>query len=84
MASTSWLHLFPDVRLSNLLASHSDHSPILLQCSPTITVRFNGSFRFENKWLKEPNLEETVIDGWGANDYIAIVDRVAHCANKLQ
>ncbi|CAJ2669980.1 unnamed protein product [Trifolium pratense] len=84
MASTSWLHLFPDVRLSNLLASHSDHSPILLQCSPTITVRFNGSFRFENKWLKEPDLEETVIDGWGANDNVAIVDRVARCANKLQ
>ncbi|CAJ2637965.1 unnamed protein product [Trifolium pratense] len=84
MASTSWLHLFPDVRLFNLLASHSDHSPILLQCSPTITVRFNGSFRFENKWLKEPDLEETVIDGWGANDNIAIVNRVARCANKLQ
>ncbi|GAU30671.1 hypothetical protein TSUD_31430 [Trifolium subterraneum] len=31
MASTSWLQLFPQVRLSNLLASHSDHSPILLQ-----------------------------------------------------
>ncbi|CAJ2637115.1 unnamed protein product [Trifolium pratense] len=41
-------------------------------------------FRFENKWLKEPDLEETVIDGWGANDNIAIVDRVARCANKLQ
>ncbi|GAU47702.1 hypothetical protein TSUD_190310 [Trifolium subterraneum] len=31
MASTSWLQLFPQVRLTNLLASHSDHSPILLQ-----------------------------------------------------
>jgi hypothetical protein len=63
MASTSWLHLFPTVRLSNLLTSHLDHSPILLQCCPTIRVRFNGSFRFENKWLKEPDLEETVIEG---------------------
>ncbi|GAU49866.1 hypothetical protein TSUD_366220 [Trifolium subterraneum] len=31
MASTSWLQLFPQVRLTNLLASYSDHSPILLQ-----------------------------------------------------
>ncbi|GAU19619.1 hypothetical protein TSUD_383140, partial [Trifolium subterraneum] len=31
MTSTSWLQLFPHVRLTNLLASHSDHSPILLQ-----------------------------------------------------
>ncbi|GAU37344.1 hypothetical protein TSUD_395250 [Trifolium subterraneum] len=31
MVSSSWLQLFPQVRLSNLLASHSDHTPILLQ-----------------------------------------------------
>jgi endonuclease/exonuclease/phosphatase family metal-dependent hydrolase len=84
MASTSWLHLYPNVRLSNLLASHADHSPILLQCSPTTRVRFNDSFRFENKWLKEPDLEETVIDGWGVNENIEMVDRIARCANKLQ
>ncbi|GAU43245.1 hypothetical protein TSUD_241360 [Trifolium subterraneum] len=42
MASTSWLQLFPHVRLSNLLASHSDHSPILLQCGEKKKrIRFN-------------------------------------------
>ncbi|GAU49279.1 hypothetical protein TSUD_407190 [Trifolium subterraneum] len=84
MASASWLHLFPNIRLSNLLASHSDHSPILLHCCPTISVRFNGSFRFENKCLKEPDLEETVIEGWGVNENMEMVDRVACCANKLR
>ncbi|MCI55753.1 hypothetical protein A2U01_0077004, partial [Trifolium medium] len=25
-----------------------------------------------------------VIEGWGVNENIEMVDRVAHCANKLQ
>ncbi|GAU10125.1 hypothetical protein TSUD_418540, partial [Trifolium subterraneum] len=65
MASTSWLQLFPQVRLTNLLASYSDHSPILLQCRPIIRTHINHSFRFENSWLKEPDLEEVVVEGWG-------------------
>jgi endonuclease/exonuclease/phosphatase family metal-dependent hydrolase len=35
-ADTNWLMLYPEVRLQNLLTSHSDHSPILLQTSPMI------------------------------------------------
>ncbi|MCI22415.1 endonuclease/exonuclease/phosphatase family protein, partial [Trifolium medium] len=84
MASTSWLHLFPHVRLSNLLASHSDHSPILLHCKPTIRSPINRSFRFENSWLKEPDLEDVVIEGWGGRENLEVVDRVARCANTLQ
>ncbi|PNX81632.1 endonuclease/exonuclease/phosphatase family protein, partial [Trifolium pratense] len=34
MASSDWLALFPEVKLTNLVASHSDHSPILLQTDP--------------------------------------------------
>jgi hypothetical protein len=40
MASTSWLQLFPHVRLSNLLASHSDHSPILLSLEHGLLILF--------------------------------------------
>ncbi|CAJ2665105.1 unnamed protein product [Trifolium pratense] len=32
----------------------------------------------------EKKRRQTVIDGWGVNDNVAIVDRVARCANKLQ
>jgi endonuclease/exonuclease/phosphatase family metal-dependent hydrolase len=39
MVNSHWLLLFPDVKLLNLLASHSDHSPILLQTSPMIHSR---------------------------------------------
>jgi hypothetical protein len=30
------------------------------------------------------DLEEMVIDSWGVNENIEMVDRVARCANKLQ
>ncbi|GAU19166.1 hypothetical protein TSUD_89310 [Trifolium subterraneum] len=83
MASTSWLQLFPQVRLTNLLASHSDHSPILLQCKPIIRTQINHSFRFENSWLKESDLEDVVVEGWGREN-LEVVDRVTRCGNKLQ
>ncbi|GAU40727.1 hypothetical protein TSUD_14120 [Trifolium subterraneum] len=84
MASTSWLQLYPQVRLSNLLASHSDHSLIFFQCKPTIGTQFKHSFRFENSWLKEPDLEDVVVEGWGGRENLEVVDRVTRCANKLQ
>ncbi|GAU28887.1 hypothetical protein TSUD_293390 [Trifolium subterraneum] len=84
MASTSWLQLFPQVRLTNLLASYSDHSLILLQCKPIIRTHINHSFRFENSWLKEPDLEDVVVEGWRGRENLEVIDRVTRCANKLQ
>ncbi|GAU36575.1 hypothetical protein TSUD_362450 [Trifolium subterraneum] len=84
MTSASWLQLFPQVRLSNLLASHSDHNPILLQCKPVIRTHISYSFRFENSWLKESHLEDLVVEGWGGRENLKVVDRVKRCANKLQ
>jgi exonuclease III len=48
MATSSWLMMYPDVKLRNLLASPSDHSPILLQNSPSTVHQTNYTFRFEN------------------------------------
>ncbi|XP_058761720.1 uncharacterized protein LOC131635127 [Vicia villosa] len=59
-----WLQLFPNVKLLNLIASHSDHSPIMLDCDPKQHVKRNFTFRFENKWLNEVGITETVQDGW--------------------
>ncbi|MCH96052.1 endonuclease/exonuclease/phosphatase family protein [Trifolium medium] len=36
MANSKWLMIYQSAKLLNLLASHSDHSPILLQNSPLI------------------------------------------------
>ncbi|GAU45522.1 hypothetical protein TSUD_186790 [Trifolium subterraneum] len=62
-------------RLDRAMASAS-----WLQLFPQI----NNSFRFENSWLKEPDLEDVVVEGWGGRENLEVVDRVTRCANKLQ
>ncbi|GAU34899.1 hypothetical protein TSUD_144300 [Trifolium subterraneum] len=84
MANSMWLMKYPDVRLLNLLASHSDHSPILLQSSPMVRNGTTYTFRFENMWLKEEDVEEVVVDGWGRERGVDITSRTTRCADKLQ
>ncbi|GAU10318.1 hypothetical protein TSUD_418940, partial [Trifolium subterraneum] len=84
MANLMWLMKYPDVRLLNLLASHSDHSPILLQSSPMVRNGTTYTFRFENMWLKEEDVEEVVVDGWGRERGVDITSRTTRCADKPQ
>ncbi|PNX96867.1 ribonuclease H, partial [Trifolium pratense] len=83
MANSAWLMKYPNVRLLNLLTSHSDHSPLLLQNSPMVTNVRTYSFRFENTWLKEEDVEEVVEDGWGRDRGVEITSRISRCADKL-
>jgi hypothetical protein len=76
--------MFPDVKLQNLIASHSDHSPILLHNSPVDRNQINYSFKFENMWLKEEDVEEVVMEGWGRDRGVDITDRITRCADKLK
>ncbi|GAU14634.1 hypothetical protein TSUD_96980 [Trifolium subterraneum] len=84
LASSEWLASFPNARLINLLSSHSDHSPILLQCSPTIRQNYKYEFKFENSWLKEEDIGEVVNEGWDMGEGSEITQRLSHCAEKLQ
>ncbi|GAU45528.1 hypothetical protein TSUD_400750 [Trifolium subterraneum] len=47
-------------------------------------TQINHSFRFENSWLKETDLEDVVVEGWGGRENLEVVDQVTRCANKLQ
>ncbi|GAU14523.1 hypothetical protein TSUD_250650 [Trifolium subterraneum] len=84
MANSKWLMNYPSVKLLNLLASHSDHSPILLQNSPMIRNGKTYAFRFENTWLKEYDIEEVVEDGWGRGSNIEVTNKTTRCAEKLK
>lgn len=53
MANMGWCDLFLDVKLVNLLAPISDHSPILLDKKFKVETCFRKSFKFKNKWLLE-------------------------------
>jgi hypothetical protein len=84
MADSNWLLYFPNVQLTNLLASHSDHSPILLQTSPMVRNGKTYSFRFENSWLKEEDINEVVEEGWGRDRRGEITNKTFRCAEKLK
>jgi hypothetical protein len=84
MANSQWLMIYQNVKLLNLLTSHSDHSPILLQNSVPVRTERTYSFRFKNSWLKEEDLEEVVVDGWGRERGIDVMYKTTRCADKLK
>jgi hypothetical protein len=84
LVSSDWLTKFPHAKLQNILSSHSDHSPILLQCSPIVRQHYNHEFKFENSWLLEEDIEVVVQEGWNDGNSLEITQRLSHCAEKLQ
>jgi hypothetical protein len=84
LVSSDWLTKFPHAKLRNILSSHSDHSPILLQCSPIVRQHYNHEFKFENSWLLEEDIEVVVQEGWNDGNSLEITQRLSHCAEKLQ
>lgn len=48
MSNIGCLTLFPNVRLQNMLTSHSGHTSILLQCEAVQRRCYTYSFKFEN------------------------------------
>ncbi|PNX98658.1 ribonuclease H, partial [Trifolium pratense] len=84
MATSDWLALFPEVKLINLLATHSDHSPILLQCEPVTRTNFKHAFKFENLWLKEDDIDDVVGMAWEREMSAEVVEKIGVCADELQ
>ncbi|XP_058755632.1 uncharacterized protein LOC131628842 [Vicia villosa] len=84
LAVSSWLQLFPSAKLQNLIATHSDHSPILLNCDLWQRCHNRRTFRFENWWLKEEGVKEVVRDSWGAENQHTVVMKLTECAGELE
>ncbi|KAK2388712.1 hypothetical protein QL285_062362 [Trifolium repens] len=84
MANSMWMMNYPNAKLLNLITSHSDHSPILLQTSPLVRHGRNYAFRFENGWLKEEDIHDVVEEGWGRERTVDIINKTVRCAEKLQ
>ena len=62
--SVSWFEEFLLSRLTNLLASSSDHSPILLELDITHKPGYTHRFRFENLWVQEQDFNENLKRWW--------------------
>ncbi|GAU43270.1 hypothetical protein TSUD_36200 [Trifolium subterraneum] len=72
MASTSWLQLFPQVRLTNLLASYSDHSPILLQWGRENLEVIDRVTRCANK-----------LQRWGKKKRTRFKEEIDECVRRM-
>ena len=81
--NTDWLDMFPNNKLSNLVAPFSDHSPIILQTVVQAKVHSYRRFKFENAWCREEGLTDVVVTGWNASAGIKILTKLAHCSVEL-
>lgn len=78
------MDLFPNVKLVNFIASHSDNSPILIHYDHGQQNRRNYAFRFENCWLQEERFEEIIQNGWRHGENHDIMHRIVLCAEELE
>lgn len=79
-----WMDLFPNVKLVNFIASHSDNSPMLLHYDHGQQNRRNYAFKFENCWLQEERFEETIQNGWRHGENHDIMHRIVLCVEELE
>lgn len=65
LGSSTWVDMFPDVRVENLLRYKSDHSPIVTRCHVyNQRGRKGRGFRFETNWLLDETCEAFVQKTW--------------------
>ncbi|XP_024640472.1 uncharacterized protein [Medicago truncatula] len=84
LATNSWMHLFPNAKLENLVAPSSDHFPILLDRTPVVRPhRSKRSFKFENAWRIEDGLNEVVHNSWLRSAGDGVINKLATCAEDL-
>lgn len=76
MVTQTWLNVFPDVSLNNLVASTYGHSPILVATENSSYVFKKHQFWFEKAWLVESELSEIVKGTWDACDIDPLLDRL--------
>lgn len=67
-----------------MLTSHSDHSPILLQCELVQSCYYNYSYKFENRWLEEEEIDEVVSVVWNRETDVEVNQRIYGCAEELK
>ncbi|MCH80235.1 hypothetical protein A2U01_0001001 [Trifolium medium] len=83
MATQAWFDTFPNCQLHNLVASRSDHYPILLKIQEGNRRKIMRKFKFENSWLYEDELESIVHGGWGKDSDGGVMTKLKNCTNEL-
>lgn len=83
LSTESWSAMFPSARLQNLIASISNHSPLLLLTRNVVSMPSHRRCRFENAWLYEEGLEDVVQGGWHEVGRSNVLEKLKGCAQDL-
>ena len=84
LVNVSWLNLFSNAKLNNLVAPISDHSPIELITVDKFSCVYKHRFRFENGWLKEDELDFVVSNAWRSPHVVSLIDKIHTCSFALK
>jgi len=82
--TSSCLTIFPNARLINLVATTSDHSPILLKLDSESYIHSKRSFRFENSWLLDQSLSDMVDENWHYYPTNNILQKLKYCVDDME
>ncbi|KAL8535495.1 hypothetical protein ACS0TY_011215 [Phlomoides rotata] len=83
MCTSDWSDLFSNAKLINLVAPVSDHNPIMVDTSHVPFVLRYTPFRFENKWLEEPDLRTVIDKCWRSFHDLGVINRLGATVETL-
>lgn len=84
MVSETWLNLFLNAQLRNLLAPMFDHSPLLLCIEECPKQHNKKGFHFENSWLEELGVDDVVQSSWEDGIHEDINSKPQCCNKELE
>ncbi|XP_073049451.1 uncharacterized protein [Primulina eburnea] len=76
LASTSWNERFPDALVLTMVATCSDHLPLILVNEAQATKISRIAFRFENRWKEDEGFGKLVNDQWEITDSTATIAEI--------
>lgn len=88
----SFLEMFLETNVENLITEESDHLALLvhvLETAPTHRQKGPWSFRFEDAWTKHDDYERMVTDAWaaastGISGIAAVWDKIHQVSGDMQ
>lgn len=84
LVTNSWMQMFPNAKLENLVAPSSNHFPILLEKTPVARIhRVKRSFKFKNAWRIEDGVNNVVRHIWLGSAGSNVINKLSNCAEDL-
>lgn len=63
-SNSSWLDYYPNVSITHLPKTHSDHNSLLVKLSSQNNPLSHKSFRLEKYWLDHPEFQNIIRSSW--------------------